>query len=209
MGNMYTYDHLRKVFKHPEILCWLCGRDKHTKMHGDWIKYIWNNNNEERVLWAHRASMKSTSITEVGAIYQLLKNPEERIFIVRKTFTEAAENIRSIQAMMMKPEVYELLRLSWFGPKSKEKWDFTVSREGKLTVSAKKRITREGNLQGFGIDSQIVGYHNTSGICDDVVTLADRLSKADRERTKVMMRELRTNIIEKPYAWGFVGPPIS
>lgn len=207
MSNVYTWEHVKKVYEHPEILCWLCGKNKHTKLHGSWIKYIWANNSKEHLLFAHRASMKTTAITEIGTIWRLMFNPEERVFIMRKTWGEASENLRNIQSMMMIPEVSELLRCAWFGPESSEKWHFTQSREGRFNLSVKKNRTKETSVMGFGVDSALVGYHNTAGVVDDAVTLVDRLSKAERERTKIVFRELRANIIERPFCWGFTGTP--
>lgn len=208
MGNMYTYDHLQKVFKHPEILCRLCGKDKHTKIHGDWIKYCWANGKDEHVLMAHRGSYKTSAITEVGTIWYLMFHPDARIFIVRKTFTESAENLRNIVNMMMIPEVSELLRLAWFGPKSKDQWSFTTKREGRFELSVKKSKTKENSVMCFGIDSGFTGYHCTKFIADDTVTLRDRLSQADRDKTKIVIQELRSNIIEHGGDVGtFTGTP--
>lgn len=207
MANWYTYDHLRKVKEHPEILSRLCGKDKATALHGEWIKYIWDDTLREKVLFAHRGSMKTTNITEVGSIYRMMFFPDQRIFIFRKTFTEAAANIRNIQNMMMIPEVNELLRLAWFGPNSKEKWEFTSSKEGSFNLSVKQTRTKEPSISGYGIESGITGLHAESILCDDTVTLKDRVSEADRERTKIIIQELRANIIDKPYCVQFLGTP--
>jgi len=59
----------------------------------------------------------------------------------------------------------------------------------------------------LGIDSGITGLHFDKIICDDVITLRDRISRTERERTAEMIREIATNIIEPGKGSAWIGTP--
>jgi hypothetical protein len=65
----------------------------------------------------------------------------------------------------------------------------------------------EGNLVALGLDSGITGLHFDKIICDDIITLRDRISRAERERTKEVIREIQTNIIEPGKGSAWIGTP--
>jgi hypothetical protein len=62
-------------------------------------------------------------------------------------------------------------------------------------------------MTALGLDGGITGLHFDKIICDDVITLRDRISRAERERTAEMVREIATNIIEPGKGSAWIGTP--
>lgn len=201
MANEVTFDHLKLLRDQPHLLGLLCGYKDLTPLHSEWIKYIWTSGRSV-ALNAHRGSFKSTSIKTVGSVWYMLFNPNDRIFIVQKTYADAADAVATIAKVMEIPEIREIFKFA-----HGEYPEFTVRREGKLEFSFKKTKTGEGNITGFGLSSPFTGRHCDFLLADDISTLKDRLSKAEREFTKMIWRELAANIIDRGKPCCYIGTP--
>jgi hypothetical protein len=154
-------------------------------------------------LLAHRGSFKTTSIIIIGCIWWLLFHPNDRIAIIRKRYTDAAECLYTIRNIFSIPVLIELFRYAHNGTEPKLK----IKRDSKLQFNFKQTQTPEGNIDAYGIDTGITGKHYDLIICDDFVTIKDRVSKADRERTKLIIQEIITNIIDPGKFVKFIGTP--
>ncbi len=198
---VFTREHLEAIAAQPHLLGKIVGKDKLTDLHSEWIKYIWCSD-ESTALQAHRGSYKTTAVAEIGTIVWLLFHPDDRIAIVRKSFTDAAEVTQTISIMMRMPAVRELFKLAHgFFPKA------TVDREGKLLFNFKKTVTPEPSVSAHGLDYGLTGKHYDRILLDDFVTLRDRTSKAEREKSKEVLREIMTNIIDPGQPVSFIGTP--
>jgi hypothetical protein len=93
---------LNIVANEPHKLGWLIGREKLLPLHSEWIRYCWDSD-EPRAMQAFRGSYKSTSIDVVGIIRWMLFNPNDRIALIRKTFTDAAAVVYSVARAMEMP----------------------------------------------------------------------------------------------------------
>jgi hypothetical protein len=151
---------------------------------------------------AHRGSYKSSAVVLVGALWYLLLNPDNRIAIVRKTYADAADAVAAIGKMFQIPEIRELFKFA-----HGQYPEFTKNKEGVVSMNFKETITPEGSLNAFGIASPFTGRHFDFILCDDISTLKDRLSKAEREFTKNIWMELSTNIIDRGKSCCYVGTP--
>lgn len=201
--NSYYYNNetLELIRDNPHALGWIAGRTKLTKLHSEWIKYIWCSG-KSVALMAHRGSYKSTAIVCVGAVWYMLFNPDARIAIVRKTYADAVDATATIAKIMEMPAIRELFKFA-----QGEYPDFTKKREGAISFTFKKTVTPEGSVTAFGLNSPITGRHFDIIICDDISTLKDRLYRAEREFTKNMWRELATNIIDRGKPCCYIGTP--
>ena len=194
-------DFLKLVIDQPHYLGWLIGKDKLNSLHSEWIKYCWDSN-EPRALMAFRGGYKSTAIDVVGIIRWFLIRPNERIALIRKSFNDASTVVSAVKQAMEMPEVKELFKVAHgFYPKA------TMAKEGKLRYNFKTTITPEVSLTAHGIDGSLTGMHYDKIICDDIITLKDRISKAERERTKEIVNELATNIIDPGKGSLWIGTP--
>lgn len=192
---------LQTIYDHPHILGNIAGKDKLTELHSEWIKYIWNTD-KHRSLQAHRGSYKSTAIGAVGTVYWLLFHPDDRIAIVRKTFTDAADTVSTIAKIMADPRIREIFYIV-----QREYPNFTVRRKEKIEFSFKRTKTNEGSVEAFGLDAAFTGRHFDRMLLDDVITQKDRQSRAERERTKQIIYEIQTNIIDPGKPVSFIGTP--
>ena len=100
------------------------------------------------------------------------------------------------------PELKEVFRVAHgFVPKA------TMAKEGKLRYNFKTTITPEVSFTAHGLESSLTGMHYDRIICDDIITLKDRISKAEREKTKEMVNEIATNIIDPGKGSIWIGTP--
>lgn len=205
MGENFSIDDklITALIEHPHTLGWLMGKDKLNELHSEWIRYVWDTKGgEKRALMSFRGSYKSTSIDVVGIVRNFLVNPNERIALVRKSMSDAATVVASVKQAMEMPVIREVFKYAHgFYPKA------TLSREGKLRYNFKQTVTPELSLTAFGVDSSLTGFHFDRILCDDIITLKDRISRAEREHTKEVVRELATNIIDPGKPIMFIGTP--
>jgi hypothetical protein len=199
--QLYSDEFLGIIANEPHKLGWFIGRDKLLPLHSEWIKYCWDSN-EPRALQAFRGSYKTTSVVVVGAIRWMLFHPDDRIGIIRKNFNGAADFTHTIAAAMALPEVQELFRYAHgIAPK------IVKQRDGRYQWNFKKTTTPEGNLSPLGIDGSITGCHFDKVITDDIITIKDKISRAERERTKEMVHEIAANIIDPSKGCTWIGTP--
>lgn len=201
VSSFYTMEHLTAIREHPHILGWIMGYDKLTELHSKWIRWIWDTT-ESRGLQAHRGSYKSTAVAAVGSVWWLLFHPDDRIAIIRKTFTDAAEVVSSVAKAMEMPEVRELFLFA-----HGEYPEFRIYRREKLEFSFKKTNTPEGSIEPKGLDAGLTGKHYDRILMDDITTLKDRVSRAARENTKEIYQEIATNIIDPGKPVSLIGTP--
>jgi len=200
----YTPKDVDLIYENPHLLGWMVGKKDLLPIHSEWINYIWNPElNKDPSIQAHRGSYKSTSISQIGPIkWFLFEEPNDRIFIIRKKFTEASDFITTTWAMIQVREIQELFKyVHGRYPKT------NIKRKEKITFDFKTTLTPEGSLNALGIDGNITGAHGDKFILDDFVTDKDRISKAERENTKNTVREIRTNVRDKGKFCAFIGTP--
>ena len=202
---MLSDDEILTYIEHPHLIGHLVGRKLLTEMHSGWIKYCWDGIHEgetTRGLMAHRGAYKTTAIDCIGCLRHMLLYPEDRIGLVRKNFKESAEILSTVHKMMLVPEIqYLFYCLHGEFPIA------TTKREDKVEYNFKTVSTPEGNLGAFGIETEITGKHFDVILMDDFVTINDRISKAEREKTCLKVQEIQTNIIDPGKQMIFVGTP--
>lgn len=157
-------------------------------------------NEKQRSLKGHRGSYKSTAILIVGSIARMLLEPDIRIGIIRKDFTKAAQILKNISDLMRKQITRELFKFAHgFYPKA------VKDRDNILTFNFKETITAQGNINAYGIHANITGDHLDFSLFDDFVTIDDKISKAERDKTKIRIEEIRTNVLDPGKQAAFIG----
>jgi hypothetical protein len=199
MSFEYNNNTLIQIRKQPHLLGHMVSETKLTELHSKWIKDVWENN---KPLMAHRGAYKTTAVTQIGPVWWLLFHPNDRIAIYRKPYTEAANILNTIRKYF---ELEQIIKLFTFAHKKEPR--FIRKKESVLTFNFKKKITKEGSINAYGIEKIRTGTHFEKAICDDFVVLEDRISKATRDKTKEPIRELITNIMDPGQHAGFVGTP--
>lgn len=189
------------IRQYPHLLGHIAGKTKLRPIHSAFIKYIWESTSPVAMM-CHRGSFKSSSVSEIGTVWYLLFHPDARIFIVRKTYTDAAQTLETIAKIFDLPEIREIFYFA-----HGEYPEFTTRKEGALSFSFKKTITVQPSITGYGIKSQIIGQHADRILCDDISTRKDRLFRAEREETKSVWRELSTNVVDRDGNIMYIGTP--
>lgn len=203
MAFNWTPELLGKIRDWPHLIGHLVGKTKLSEIHSDWIKMIWDSpGGQNASLMAHRGAYKTTSITECGIIYYLLFHPNDRIALIRETWTEAAKTVETIKAYMKQEPIQSLFNYAHGVPLKAVK-----SPAGSVTYSFKRSITKEASIDAYGILQVPTGSHYDRIICDDIVTINSRLSRATREAVKQGVLEILTNIIDPGACGFFVGTP--
>lgn len=188
---MLTSSAVRNSIRHPEVFAKLIGFADLSEVHARWIKKILTL--PERGTWAmqaHRNSYK-TSAGITALILLLLVNPDVRILIVRKSETNAVKILTAIQKLFAHNSLLqELFKLRYGTASPGPVWSQT-----RAEFAFRRRVQVEPTLSVAGIGTSITGAHFDYIWCDDIVTIDDRLSRAERERTITYLAELR-NILD-------------
>lgn len=155
-----------------------------TELHNQWLQLMLFSTEDETLL-AHRGSYKTTCLSIMLALIMLIK-PNIRIIFFRKTDTDVKEVIKQV-AKILKSDVLLLLCRKIY------KIDLQLTEESSFSITTNLTTTNKGSSQllGVGINSSITGKHADLVITDDIVNLKDRISKAERDRTKLAYMELQ------------------
>lgn len=194
-------DLARKIIQQPHLLGHYLGYRKLRPLHSEWIKYIWNSKKHVS-LQAHRGSYKTTSIIVVGSILKLTFNWNNRIAIIRKDFPSSSEVLQVI-SRILQSERYQALVFELFGIKPK----LVIDSAHKIQWDWKQDESPEGNVNSYGIGGSITGRHFDDILCDDIITLRDRISKAERTTVDDFVREIIANVIDPDKYVKFSGTP--
>jgi hypothetical protein len=199
---MIDWKVIDKFIEKPHIFGHYLGFKDLIEVHSEWIKDAWVSK-EVKSMQAHRNSYKTTSILIVGAIWHLLfVNPESTILIIRKSDLDAQKIVETIRQYLESKEI-TIITDFLYGAKT-IKTDNWSKRS--LTISLKKSNTPEGSIDSKGTTSAITGAHYGYIFPDDIITLKDRISKAEREWIKDFVRELR-NVIKEGGKIFYSGTP--
>ena len=168
----------------------ILGYNKLTPLHGEWIK-IFLRYNRFDMLQAFRGSYKSTCGVVAMALL-FLCHPDMRLLIVRKTGDLASDILKTIQKHF---ENNDALRLYTFS-----RWNIVdvktkIWSSERTQFAFKKTITPQPSLMAVGVGASITGGHFDYIWTDDISTIDDRYSPAERKWTISYFRELE-NLID-------------
>lgn len=151
-------------------------------------------------LQAHRLSYKSSCLSVALAMWCVLNHGKNALFM-RKTDTDVVESIAQAQKVL-ENEAFRHMAGILMGTDV----FLTTANATNMTVSVYDSPRGAEQLVGCGCGGSLTGKHADLIICDDVVNLQDRISKAEREKTKAIVRELR-NIVTRDGRIVFIGTP--
>ena len=188
-SKAFNDEEIKIFIRYPHILGHHLGYGLLSEIHSKWIWDCWVRD-ADYALQAHRNSYKTTSVLVVGAIWYLLFiNPNERILFLRKSWEEAAGIVKEIKLQYESTE----LQCLYFDLYKIENIKGDTWRDSALSLVTKKQITKEPNISCLGVGGSLTGAHYTKIFADDIITIKDRVSKAERKKTEMFIKEL-TNI---------------
>ncbi len=175
---------LRGVFDHPVDIAERIGYEKLTSLHNLWIRKMVFGTCDETIQ-AHRGSFKTTCLI-VAFAYIIVLFPKKRTMFFRKTDTDVAEVMNATSNVLQSAYFRELAR-RMYGT------DLKVVKSTQTEVSTNLCFGVAGSSQllGMGCGGSVTGKHADFVFTDDIVTLRDRVSGAERERIKLFYQELQ------------------
>ena len=176
---------LQLLLTRPAQVARLCGLDRLTdELHGRWMQEMLLGR-EDMTLLAHRGSCKTTCLAFAMAA-MLLAFPKRNILFMRKTDEDVVEVLRQVKMLLRADAMQHLSALIYGAPVELTKTDmFTVQLN---TYAAMKGAPQ---LLGMGTGGSLTGKHADIVITDDIVNLQDRISAAERNRTRSIYQELQ------------------
>lgn len=155
-----------------------------TTLHNEWLRsFLYAE--EDQTLLAHRGSYKTTDLSLFLALHAVIK-PNENVIFFRKTDDDVTEVLTQSQKIMksgaMQKIVYDLYDT-----------ELQMLKENNSEIHTNLCTSTRGISQvlGLGIGTSITGKHADIVVTDDIVNLKDRISKTERERTKIQYMELQ------------------
>ena len=166
-----------------EIGHWMGFKDL-TELHNDWLRsFLYET--EDQTLLAHRGSYKTTVLSLFLAIHTVAL-PYESVMYFRKTDSDVTEVARQVQKMLCTGVFQQMSRALWGQPLY-----FTKLNGTEISTTLNRSAKGASQIVGLGIGTSITGKHADLVITDDIVNLKDRVSRAERESTKLAFMELQ------------------
>ena len=159
-------------------------KDVREYPHNEWMREIITGKADYTLL-AHRGSYKSSVLSVCIALIMVLM-PYQNIIFLRKADNDVSEMIRMVKKAL-ESEVIQSLALILY----KKRVFLTESTTSSITTNLFMSASGASQLLGIGLKSSITGKHGDLVITDDICNITDRISKAERDRTKLQYQELR------------------
>lgn len=177
------------LLEKPEQFGRLIGFTKLGDLHRRWIQKIVRNTDDITIM-SSRGTYKTTCVAVAIAILLILM-PNKRIMFMRKTDSDVKEVIKTVAKILQTPQVQYIVQ-TIYGVNLKLLSDTATEIRTNLTTD--NRGTPQ--LLGIGTRASLTGKHFDYIFTDDIVNIEDRVSKTERERTKLVYQELQ-NIINR------------
>ena len=156
----------------------LVGFTKLTELHNRWIIDMVRGK-EDKTLQAHRGSYKTTCVSIALALIIVLL-PNLRTLFMRKTDTDIKEIVSQVKKILLSEQMRYFVK-SIYGVNL----ELTVATANEISTNLTNDPRGTSQLVGIGMGSSITGKHFDRIFTDDIVNVADRASKAERDKTKI------------------------
>ena len=169
---------------HPIELGHWVGFNDLTELHNEWLKgFLFSR--DDQTLQAHRGSYKTTTLSLFFAIHAVIM-PNETVLYFRKTGGDvneiARQTIKILESGCMSEIVHTL-----YGQELK----LVRATGSEIQTNLSTSIKGSSQIVGLGIGTSITGKHADIVVTDDIVNINDRISQAERDRTKLAYQELQ------------------
>lgn len=139
----------------------------------------------DKTLQAHRGSYKTTCVSLALALILVLL-PNTRTLFLRKTDDDIKEVIKQTVKILQSKQLRSFVKVI-YGVDLK----LITQNANEITTNLTTDIRGTSQLVGMGIGGSITGKHFDRIFTDDIVNVSDRISKVEREHTKVIYQELQ------------------
>ena len=176
-------DIIKMVYTIPYRIGHKVGFTKLNELNNKWILEMIKGEGDY-TLQAHRKSYKTTCVSLALAIL-ITFEPRKKIFFMRKTDADVKEIIEQVKKILLHP-FFQGLVISVYGIPLK----ITRSNMGEISTNLSIDVKGTSQLVAQGIGGSLTGKHYDLIFTDDIINLQDRISKAERDRTKLIVYEL-------------------
>ena len=179
---------LRWMREHPAQVGRWCGFGLLTdELHDGWMQQMISGT-EDMTLLAHRGSYKTTCLSVALAII-IASDPARNIIFMRKSEDAVKEIVQQVQKVILS-EPFRYLTAKAYG---EDYGPVTMRQASSTSITTDVYAAAKGasQLLGIGTSGAITGKHADVVITDDIVTLDDRVSKAERDRIVRVYDELQ------------------
>ena len=181
---MNKIEFARAIYKHPEKVGVSVGFKDLTEIHGEWIReMVWGDS--DYTLMAHRAAYKSSCLA-VAISLMMVFYPTKNIIFLRKADNDVSEMIRMVNKILKSQILIDICAVL-----HGVALELTEESQDHISTNLWTSPMGAAQLLGIGIKSSITGKHSEIVITDDICNVSDRISKAERDRTKLQYQELQ------------------
>lgn len=162
----------------------LIGFKKLTTLHNAWIIDMLRGK-DDKSLAASRGTYKTTCDSIALALIIILL-PRLRTMFMRKTDTDVKEIVKQTAKILKDPHTQYFAQCIYG-----VSLVLTVESATELSTNLSTDIKGTSQLVGIGMGASLTGKHFDRIFTDDIINIKDRISKAEREQTKLIYQELQ------------------
>lgn len=174
------------LLNNPVKFAHLIGFTKLRDFHNSWIKQMIKSKGD-KTLQGSRGTYKTTCVSVALALIIILL-PNKRTMFMRKTDNDVKEVIKQVQKILQDPHTLYFVQCM-YGK------DFTLRLTTQSATEISTNLTGDlkgtSQLVGMGMGASLTGKHFDFVFTDDIVNVKDRISKAERDNTKLIYQELQ------------------
>ena len=173
------------IYDYPEQIGVAVGFKDLKPIHGEWIRdIVWGNG--DYTLMAHRGSFKSSCLAVAIALIMVIY-PTINIIFLRKADNDVSEMIRMVKKILQSSVMRDICAVFHDGVAL----ELTEDAQDHISTNLWTSPMGASQILGIGLKSSITGKHADLVITDDICNVTDRISKAERDRTKIQYQELQ------------------
>ena len=180
---------IRFLREKPIKFAHLLGFSKLIDIHNEWIREMLLGK-DDYTLEAHRGSYKTTCVS-IAIVLIMILLPTRRILFMRKTDDDVKEVINQVRKILESP-ITQVFVNAIYGISLK----LLVSNATELSTNLVVDAKGSSQLVAISAGSNLTGRHFDIIFDDDIINVKDRISRAEREKTKIIYQELR-NVLNR------------
>ena len=162
----------------------MLGFTKLSSLHNKWIVDMVRGK-EDKTLQSSRGTYKTTCVSVALALIIILL-PNKRTMFMRKTDGDVKEVLKQVQKILNDPHTQYFVQ-AIYGVNLR----MIVSSATEILTNLTTDTKGTAQLVGIGTGASLTGKHFDRIFTDDIVNVQDRISKAERDRTKIIYQELQ------------------
>lgn len=172
------------LLNRPSEYAKMLGFNKLGSLHNRWIIDMVRGQ-EDKTLQASRGTYKTTCVSVALALIVILL-PNKRTLFMRKTDGDIKEVIKQVQKILLDPHTQYFVQCI-YGVNLR----LVVASATEIMTNLSNDAKGTAQLVGIGTGASLTGKHFDRIFTDDIVNVNDRISKAERDRTKIIYQELQ------------------